>query len=53
MTTIYEVWITEVYRVIGLRFQDNDAADFKTRTDWKTYYDNQLTAHEAVTISCG
>jgi len=53
MTTIYEVWIKEVYRVISLRFKGDDVDGFKSSTDWRSHYDNQLTAHEAVTISCG
>jgi len=53
MTTIYEVWIKEVYRVIILRFKGNDVNYFKEKTDWRRHYDNRLSAHEAVTISCG
>ena len=53
MTTIYKVWIREVYRVIGLRFKGDEANDFKLKTDWEAHYSNKLTAHEAVTIFCG
>jgi len=53
MTTIYEAWIKEVYRVIMLRFKGSEVNDFKEKTNWQAHYDNKLTAHEAVTISCG
>ena len=53
MTTIYQVWIKEVYRVITLRFSDKDAESFKSKIDWEAHYNNRIMPHEAVTISCG
>jgi len=50
---MYEIWIKEVTRVIGLRFKDKGTSDFNGLEGWRQYYDNKLTAHEAVIMCCG
>lgn len=39
--------------MISLRFKGSDVDSLKELTNWRAHYDNKLTAHEAVTISCG
>ena len=46
-----KIWLKEVKRIIDLRFKGEDTSKFRDWTDWKRLYRDDLTAHEAVTLS--